>query len=185
MVAVAVIHAAMAAAGSAGARNRPAWSTYFLKAVPAGARFFVPSRLPLIRAANYIKRQRSKERGPIRPDDPNAQENIDIPPIPKETAGAVAGAALGSMMGPAGAIVGGIVGAMAGKAASERRLAPAAKKAVARVAKAAPPRRKKKVSRGKAAKRKPAKSRKRSTSKRPKAKPRRRSTPRAKKRRRR
>jgi len=25
------------------------------------------------------------------PDDPNAQENIDIPPIHKETAGAVAG----------------------------------------------------------------------------------------------
>ncbi len=57
------------------------------------------------------------------PDDPNANENIDIPPIPKETAGAVAGAALGSMMGPAGAIVGGIAGAIAGKAASERRLA--------------------------------------------------------------
>jgi hypothetical protein len=119
------------------------------------------------------------------PDDPNANENIDIPPIPKETAGAVAGAALGSMMGPAGAIVGGIAGAIAGKAASERRLAPAAKKAVARVAKAAPPHRIKKVLRGKAAKRKPAKSRKRSTSKRTKAKPRRRSTSRAKKRRRR
>src|SRR5438067_1450816 len=57
-------------------------------------------------------------------NDPDAQhkestENIAVPPIPKETAGAVAGAALGSMMGPAAAVVGGIVGAMAGKAAGE------------------------------------------------------------------
>ena len=42
-------------------------------------------------------------------DDIDAQhkestENIEVPPIPKETAGAVAGAALGSMMGPAGAV---------------------------------------------------------------------------------
>jgi len=60
------------------------------------------------------------------PDNANAEENIDIPPIPKETAGAVAGALVGSMMGPVGTVVGGIAGAIAGKAASERRLAPAA-----------------------------------------------------------
>ncbi len=107
------------------------------------------------------------------PDDPNAQENIEIPPIPKETAGAVAGAALGSMVGPAGAVVGGIVGAMAGKAASERRLAPAAKKAVVRIVKPARPRTKK-TSRGKAAKRKPI-GRAMKSRKRTKAKPRRRS----------
>src|SRR5260370_920394 len=66
------------------------------------------------------------------------------------------------------------------------RRRPAAKKAVGRIVKPAPARRRpKKTTRGKAAKRKPAKSRKRSTSKRTKAKPRRRSTSRAKKRRRR
>src|SRR5438552_3935600 len=99
--------------------------------------------------------------------DQNAQENIEVPPIPKESAAAVAGAALGSMVGPAGAVVGGIVGAMAGKAASKRRLGPAAKKAVARIVKPALARpRPKKTSRVKAAKRKPAKSRKRSAAKR-------------------
>src|SRR5258705_155488 len=77
----------------------------------------------------------------IMPDNPNAAENIDIPPIPKEPAGAVAGALVGSMIGPVGTVVGGIAGAIAGKAASERRLAPAAKKAVARVVKTAPARR--------------------------------------------
>src|ERR1700736_2317622 len=71
-------------------------------------------------------------------ENSNAEENIEVPPIPKETAGAVAGAALGSMMGPAGAVVGGIVGALAGKAASEGRLKPAVKKATARVLKPAP-----------------------------------------------
>jgi len=148
-----------------------------LKAVAASDHFFVSSRLRPPRGANYLKRQRSKEGVPIMADDPNAQENIEIPPIPKETAGAVAGAALGSMVGPAGAVVGGIVGAIAGKAASERRLGPAAKKAVARIVKPALARpRTKKTSRVKAAKRRPAKSRKRSAAKRTKAKPRRRST---------
>jgi phage tail tape-measure protein len=52
---------------------------------------------------------------------PPAAENIEIPPIPKETAGAVAGAAIGSMVGPAGAIIGGVVGALAGKAAASGR----------------------------------------------------------------
>src|SRR5438046_8628325 len=105
------------------------------------------------------------------PDDTNAQENIEIPPIPKETAGAVTGAVSGMMIGPGGTVVGGIAGALAGKAAGEGRLRPAAKKAVARIVKPAPARRRpKKTTRGKAAKRKPAKSRKRSTSKRTKAK---------------
>ena len=44
-----------------------------------------------------------------------SSENIEIPPIPKQTAGAVAGAAIGSIAGPIGAIVGGVAGALAGK----------------------------------------------------------------------
>ena len=63
------------------------------------------------------------------PKDPNAKKeensqsskNIEIPPIPKQTAGAVAGAAAGSIAGPIGAVVGGVVGAVAGKAAEKRR----------------------------------------------------------------
>ena len=62
------------------------------------------------------------------PDKSDAEENIEIPPIPKETAGAVTGAVIGSMIGPVGTVVGGIAGAMAGKAASEGRLRPAAKR---------------------------------------------------------
>ena len=46
--------------------------------------------------------------------------NVEIPPIPKQTAGAVAGAAVGSIAGPIGAIVGGVAGALAGKAAEAR-----------------------------------------------------------------
>ena len=49
-----------------------------------------------------------------------SSENIEIPPIPKQTAGAVAGAAVGSIAGPIGAIVGGVAGAVAGKAAKGR-----------------------------------------------------------------
>jgi len=49
-----------------------------------------------------------------------SSENIEIPPIPKQTAGAVAGAAVGSIAGPIGAIVGGVAGALAGKAAKGR-----------------------------------------------------------------
>jgi len=56
------------------------------------------------------------------------EENIEVPPIPKATAGAVAGAALGSVMGPAGAVVGGIVGAIAGNAAAEGRRNPQCEK---------------------------------------------------------
>ena len=48
-----------------------------------------------------------------------SSENIEIPPIPKQTAGAVAGAAVGSIAGPIGAVVGGMVGAVAGKAAGK------------------------------------------------------------------
>ena len=66
------------------------------------------------------------------PKNPNAKKedtsskNIEIPPIPKQTAGAVAGAAAGSIAGPIGAVVGGVIGAIAGKAAEKRRpIAPA------------------------------------------------------------
>jgi hypothetical protein len=78
------------------------------------------------------------------PDTPDAQkkentqssENIEIPPIPKQTAGAVAGAAVGSIAGPIGAVVGGVVGAVAGKAAEKRRpIAPAAKRTVRKIVK--------------------------------------------------
>jgi hypothetical protein len=50
-----------------------------------------------------------------------ASEDIQVPPIPKQTAGAVTGAAIGSVAGPVGAVVGGVVGALAGKAASSGR----------------------------------------------------------------
>src|ERR1044071_5284701 len=78
------------------------------------------------------------------PDNPDAQkkessqssENIEIPPIPKQTAGAVAGAAIGSIAGPIGAVVGGVVGAVAGKAAGKRRpIGPAARRTVRSVVK--------------------------------------------------
>ena len=35
-----------------------------------------------------------------------ASEDIQVPPIPKQTAGAVTGAAIGSIAGPVGAVVG-------------------------------------------------------------------------------
>ena len=59
-----------------------------------------------------------------RPDGPNtepAKKNIEIPPIPKETAGTVLGAAVGALAGQAGAVVGGVIGAIAGKAAASGR----------------------------------------------------------------
>src|SRR2546429_6121594 len=63
------------------------------------------------------------------PEDSNAKKeensqsskNIEIPAIPKQTAGAVAGAAAGSIAGPIGAVVGGVGGAVAGKAAQKPR----------------------------------------------------------------
>jgi hypothetical protein len=51
----------------------------------------------------------------VMPKNPNAKKedtsskNIEIPPIPKQTAGAVAGAAAGSIAGPIGAVIGGVV----------------------------------------------------------------------------
>ena len=69
-------------------------------------------------------------------ENSQSSENIEIPPIPKQTAGAVAGAAAGSIAGPIGAVVGGVVGAVVGKAAGRRRpIAPAAKRTVRGVAK--------------------------------------------------
>src|SRR5512132_3897421 len=52
---------------------------------------------------------------------PRPVEDIQVPPIPKQTAGAVTGAAVGSIAGPVGAVVGGVVGALAGKVASSGR----------------------------------------------------------------
>ena len=110
-------------------------------------------------------------------ENSTVEENIEVPPIHKETAGAVAGAALGSMMGPAGAVVGGIVGAIAGKAAGEGRFKPPIKRTAARVFKPAPKHVRKTV-RGKTTKRKPvrraSRSRKRIVSKRGKTRRRRR-----------
>src|SRR4029453_11039051 len=64
-------------------------------------------------------------------ENSQSSENIEIPPIPKQTAGAIAGAAAGSIAGPIGAVVGGVVGAVAGKAAEKRRpTAPAARRTV-------------------------------------------------------
>ena len=52
---------------------------------------------------------------------PPSSKDFQIPPIPKQTAGAVTGAAIGSIVGPTGAVVGGVVGALVGKAASDGR----------------------------------------------------------------
>ena len=52
---------------------------------------------------------------------PPSSKDLQVPPIPKQTAGAVTGAAIGSIVGPTGAVVGGVVGALVGKAASDRR----------------------------------------------------------------
>ena len=81
--------------------------------------------------------------------NPNAKKedtsskNIEIPPIPKQTVGAVAGAAAGSVAGPIGAVVGGVVGAITGKAAEKRRpIAPATTRSVRSLMKSPkPPRR--------------------------------------------
>ncbi len=156
-----------ATADNAAAVNRLNPLIIFVKAVAPATAFLFHHGCARLEERTTIKPQRFKEGVPIMPDDTNAKENIEIPPIPKETAGAVTGAVIGSMIGPVGTVVGGIAGALAGKAAGEGRLRPAAKKAVARIVKPAPARpRPKKTTRGKAAKRKPAKSRKRSTSKR-------------------
>jgi len=50
------------------------------------------------------------------PDHPNPEKksppsskDFQVPPIPKQTAGAVTGAAIGSIAGPTGAVVGGVI----------------------------------------------------------------------------
>jgi hypothetical protein len=66
---------------------------------------------------------------PFMPDHPKSEkkksvpssEDIQVPPIPKQTAGAVTGAAIGSIAGPTGAVVGGVIGALVGKAAADGR----------------------------------------------------------------
>ena len=66
-----------------------------------------------------------------------SSEDIQVPPIPKQTAGAVTGAAIGSIAGPVGAVVGGVVGALAGKAATGERPVRKAVKGAAAVSKRA------------------------------------------------
>ena len=58
---------------------------------------------------------------PEKKKSPPSSEDIQVPPIPKQTAGAVTGAAIGSIAGPAGAVVGGVIGAVVGKAAAGGR----------------------------------------------------------------
>jgi hypothetical protein len=65
---------------------------------------------------------------PFMPDHPKPEKksppsskNLQVPPIPKQTAGAVTGAAIGSIAGPTGAVVGGVIGALVGKAAADGR----------------------------------------------------------------
>jgi hypothetical protein len=65
---------------------------------------------------------------PFMPDHPKPEKksppasvDFQVPPIPKQTAGAVTGAAIGSIAGPTGAVVGGVIGALVGKAASDGR----------------------------------------------------------------
>jgi hypothetical protein len=50
-----------------------------------------------------------------------SSEDIQVPPIPKQTAGAATGGAIGSIAGPAGAVGGGVIGAVVGKAAAGGR----------------------------------------------------------------
>jgi hypothetical protein len=56
---------------------------------------------------------------PEKKKSPPSSEDIQVPPIPKQTAGAVTGAAIGSIAGPTGAVVGGVIGALVGKAAAD------------------------------------------------------------------
>ena len=56
-------------------------------------------------------------------------ENIQIPPISKEAAGAAAGAVVGSVVGPVGAVVGGVIGAALGRSARPQSAAPVKKAA--------------------------------------------------------
>ena len=63
--------------------------------------------------------------------------DIQVPPIPKQTAGAVTGAAIGSIAGPTGAVVGGVIGALVGKAAADGRPVRKAVRRAAAVSKSA------------------------------------------------
>jgi hypothetical protein len=82
-------------------------------------------------------------RAPFMPDYPEPEkeksspssEDIQVPPIPKQTAGAVTGAAIGSIAGPTGAVVGGVIGAFVGKAAADGRPVRKAVKRAAAVSK--------------------------------------------------
>lgn len=58
---------------------------------------------------------------PGKKKSPPSSKDIQVPPIPKQTAGAVTGAAIGSIAGPTGAVVGGVMGALVGKAAADGR----------------------------------------------------------------
>ena len=66
----------------------------------------------------------SEENQPLSDTSGSSSENIEIPPISKQTAGAAAGAVLGSVAGPVGAVVGGVIGALAGRAATSASSAP-------------------------------------------------------------
>jgi Glycine zipper len=84
---------------------------------------------------------------PFMPDHPKPEKkstpsskNLQVPPIPKQTAGAVTGAAIGSIAGPTGAVVGGVIGALVGKAAADGRPVRKAVRRARAVSKSAPKR---------------------------------------------
>jgi hypothetical protein len=63
---------------------------------------------------------------------PPSSEDTRVPPIPKQTVGAVTGAAIGSIAGPTVAVIGGMIGAVIGKAAADgRRVRKAVRRATA------------------------------------------------------
>ena len=79
-------------------------------------------------SSEYLVESKILRSPPFMPDHPKPQKksprsskDFQIPPIPKQTAGAVTGAAIGSIAGPTGAVVGGVVGALVGRAASDGR----------------------------------------------------------------
>ena len=71
---------------------------------------------------------------------PPSSKDFQVPPIPKQTAGAVTGAAIGSIAGPTGAVVGGVIGALVGKAAADGRPVRTAVKRARAVSKSPPKR---------------------------------------------
>ena len=70
----------------------------------------------------------SNHPNPEKKKSSQSSEEIQVRPIPKQTAGAVTGAAIGSVAGPIGAVVGGVVGAVAGSAAGRRPIRKAARR---------------------------------------------------------